>query len=474
MKIKKSSKNTILVILTIALCWLLFYLPESYETYFYIDYVTIWGISLLFQFAFIPLLFLKYLREKANLNSDSFKKALVVVSLIYIFTIVLFFLKEIDYEINRYIRFFNGEELSIFLQPIQYFSFLFNYLRYNFIDFLYFLISLTIYSWPYILIITFLILYLRNNINIEIFNNKFMKKFLRRIFFTPLNKGDYTNEGEVYHKKPKRSFFKRIMRGFAMTIFVIASLMIIIDWLDEEYYYDSDYSDSGGYSSACNVAGVLIWGDIVTLESDDEYLETSADDIIFAFDEINKDEGIKAVIIEIDSSGGFPVAAEEIAEAIKRSNKPTVALIREFGNSAAYWVASAADTLFASRNSELGSIGVTMSYLDYTEYNQREGIKYIDISAGKFKDTGDPDKPLSEEERELLLRDTNIIHDNFIKAVAENRNMDIEKVRELADGSTMLGQMALNNGLIDRIGTIYDTREYLEELIGEEIDICWY
>ena len=115
-----------------------------------------------------------------------------------------------------------------------------------------------------------------------------------------------------------------------------------------------------------------------------------------------------------------------------------------------------------------------MSYLDYTEYNQREGIKYIDISAGKFKDTGDPDKPLSEEERELLLRDTNIIHDNFIKAVAENRNMDIEKVRELADGSTMLGQMALDNGLIDRIGTIYDTREYLEELIGEEIDICWY
>ncbi len=62
--------------------------------------------------------------------------------------------------------------------------------------------------------------------------------------------------------------------------------------------------------------------------------------------------------------------------------------------------------------------------------------------------------------------------ENIIKAVAENRNLDIEKVRQLADGSTMLGQMALENNLIDKIGGRYEVKEYLREKLGGEIKIC--
>lgn len=440
MKINKPSKNTILISLVIALCWLLFFLPESIETYFYIDYIFVWFISLIFQFLFIPTLFIVFLRKQSNLRADAYKKALVIIPLIYILTIIVLFFREIFYEINWYIGVYNEGDLSIFLNPLKYLSFLFEYFRYNFSEFIKFVISLTIHSWPYILIIACLKLYLNNNKNIELFNNKFMKKFLKKIFFTPLNKEDYPSEEELSYKKPKRSLFKRTIRALVMTIFVIASLMIIIDWLDDDYYYDDYYyssSERGSYE--CNVAGISIWGNIVTFESDSEYIETSSDDIIYAFDEINRDNRVKAVLIEIDSTSGYPVAAEEMVEAIKRFDKPVIALIREYGNSAAYWVASASDTIFASKSSELGSIGVTMSYLDYSEQNESEGIKYIDISAGKFKNTGDPDKALSQEEIELLQRDTDIIHENFIEAVAENRNMDIEKVRELADGSTMLG-----------------------------------
>ena len=55
----------------------------------------------------------------------------------------------------------------------------------------------------------------------------------------------------------------------------------------------------------------------------------------------------------------------------------------------------------------------------------------------------------------------------------ENRGLDIEKVRKLADGSTMLGEMALQNGLIDQIGAMPEVKEYLKEKIGEDIEVCW-
>jgi len=85
----------------------------------------------------------------------------------------------------------------------------------------------------------------------------------------------------------------------------------------------------------------------------------------------------------------------------------------------------------------------------------------------------DPEKPLTFEERQLLERDLQITLDVFIKTVSENRNLDIDKVRALADGSSMLGAMALANGLIDRIGGFYEVEDYLTELIGEEPEICW-
>ena len=71
------------------------------------------------------------------------------------------------------------------------------------------------------------------------------------------------------------------------------------------------------------------------------------------------------------------------------------------------------------------------------------------------------------------MRDIEIIHQNFIKAVAENRNLDINKVKAMADGSSMLGEMALQNGLIDKIGGESEVKEYLKEKIGDEVEICW-
>ena len=71
------------------------------------------------------------------------------------------------------------------------------------------------------------------------------------------------------------------------------------------------------------------------------------------------------------------------------------------------------------------------------------------------------------------MRDINKLIEYFIEVVAENRSIDIKKVRELADGSSIMGEMALENGLIDRIGGLYEVEEYIGESIGEEVNVCW-
>lgn len=231
----------------------------------------------------------------------------------------------------------------------------------------------------------------------------------------------------------------------------------------------------------CNVQSIKLLGNLLTYvaidnsEADSAYSssQNSADYIVATINEAEKNDEIKAIILEVDSYGGMPTAGEEIANALAAAQKPTVALIRQAGTSAAYLAASGADLIFASKYSDIGGIGVTFSYLDYAEKNKKEGLTYNQLSVGKFKDAGDPDKPLTQEERDLITRDLNITYDDFIKDVAQNRKLPIEKVRQLADGSTMMGQMAMENKLIDRLGSIPDIKDYLKEKIGQDIEICW-
>ena len=160
--------------------------------------------------------------------------------------------------------------------------------------------------------------------------------------------------------------------------------------------------------------------------------------------------------------------------ALKRFTKPSVVYIRGAGVSGAYWAATGADYIFATKNSDVGSIGVTMSYVENSEQNKDAGLKYVSLSSGEFKEAGDPNKELTEEERALFERDIDIVYNNFIDAVSENRGLPREDVKEIADGSSVMGQTAQELGLVDKIGTFYDVQEYVENLIGEEANVCWY
>ncbi len=198
------------------------------------------------------------------------------------------------------------------------------------------------------------------------------------------------------------------------------------------------------------------------------------DFVIDSIKEAENRDDIKAIVLDINSPGGAPVASEEIGRLIKESSKPTVAWIREIGTSAAYWIASGADHVVANRMSITGSIGVIGSYLEFSDFLERYNITYQRVVSGEHKDIGSPFKKLSSSDKELLQDKINKIHDFFVKEVAENRRLEEEKVKELATGIIYLGSEALSLGLVDELGGEQEVKAYLEKKLGEKVIFANY
>jgi len=224
---------------------------------------------------------------------------------------------------------------------------------------------------------------------------------------------------------------------------------------------------------------VPIVGDITTLppttEEGSGATETNIDDVVTRIRQAESESAIKGMLVRIDSGGGYPVASEIVANTLKKSSLPSVGLIREMGASGAYLIATGADVIIASPFSDIGSIGVTMSYIGNWKQNADNGLDYVSLKSAEFKDYTNPDKPLTEAERKLIERDLKIYHEQFVKEVSENRNMPIEEVAKLADGSSMAGVLALEARLIDSLGDQETAREWLAKelkMSAEEVVFC--
>ena len=266
--------------------------------------------------------------------------------------------------------------------------------------------------------------------------------------------------------------------GLGVIVVFGVGLRIYGSWHDEWRGYNASTMISDGY---CNIAVIPIAGDIIPYagayldENGNEPTSVNPDDTLATLRWAENDSNVLGVLARIDSGGGSPVASEIIANGFKNSPLPVVALIREIGTSGAYLLATGAKTIIASPFSDVGSIGVTMSYLENSAQNIREGLEYVSLASAQFKDYGSPDKPLTAIERNLIERDLKIWHDQFVKEVAENRNMPLEQVAKLADGSSMAGTLALENNLIDTLGDQETAREWFAEYLEitpEEIIFC--
>ena len=212
-----------------------------------------------------------------------------------------------------------------------------------------------------------------------------------------------------------------------------------------------------------NTALIPVKGKITTGNADMFSPDTvSSQKIVDWIKEAEEDDAIKAIVIEIDSPGGSPVASYEIADAIKKATKPTIALIRESGASGGFWAATAADVIFANPMSITGSIGVIGSYVEFAGLIEKHNMTYRRFVAGDHKDAINPLKKLTPEEAKLFQEKIDKLHDYFITAVAENRKLPKKQVEKDADGFIMLGAEAKEKGYIDLLGGRDEVKEYLK------------
>lgn len=185
---------------------------------------------------------------------------------------------------------------------------------------------------------------------------------------------------------------------------------------------------------------------------------TSSRSIVEQLVRARRSDNVKAVLLRIDSPGGTPAAAQEVYREINRtkSRKPVVASIGDVGASGAYYIASAANAIYASPDSDVGSIGVILQIPNIEGLDEKIGVRWYVFTQGEFKDIGSPLRPPTPQEQEILMGQMKVAYDHFISDVAKARSLDESRVRELATGLTWPGTQAQEIGLVDNIGNYRD------------------
>lgn len=174
--------------------------------------------------------------------------------------------------------------------------------------------------------------------------------------------------------------------------------------------------------------------------------------------DFGKDDKVKSVVLRIDSPGGVVGPSQEIWSAVKRlkTKKPVIVSMGSVAASGGYYIAVPASLIYANPGTITGSIGVLMKFSNLEGLMGKVGLKSFTLKTGKYKDVGSTARKMSDDEKAMLQSVIENTHSQFVKAVAEGRNLPQEKVREIADGRIFSGEQALEHKLIDRLGTMQD------------------
>lgn len=183
-----------------------------------------------------------------------------------------------------------------------------------------------------------------------------------------------------------------------------------------------------------------------------------AEEIIKDLKAAGEDNDCAAVVMRINSPGGSAAASQEIAaEVLKlKRKKPVIISMGDVAASGGYYIAAVADSIVANPATITGSIGVITDFPNLEGLFRKLGINLETVKSGPYKDLGNPARSLTDEEREMVQKQILMVYDQFVKTVAEGRDLPEAEVRKLADGRIYIGEEALKHKLIDQLGTFQD------------------
>jgi protease IV len=168
---------------------------------------------------------------------------------------------------------------------------------------------------------------------------------------------------------------------------------------------------------------------------------------------------VRAVVIRINSPGGVVAPTQEVHDALVRlrqAGKPVVASMGAVAASGGYYIATAADEIYANPGTLTGSIGVIMQMANLEMLMKRVGVEWVVVKAGQYKDLGNPGRPMTAEERRVLQALLEDVHGQFINAVAAGRNLEPDEVARFADGRIFSGTQAMSLNMVDSLGSLED------------------
>lgn len=254
--------------------------------------------------------------------------------------------------------------------------------------------------------------------------------------------------------------------GIFFKFLTFAYILVFIVYLtpDSNKLSAEMHSKGGDHTALVRMQGIIM---------EDEM--ASADNLVTALRAAFESKHSKAVLLAVNSPGGSPVQAGYVYDEIMRlrakyPDKKVYAVISDLGASAAYYIASSADQVYADKASLVGSIGVISASFGFTGAMEKLGIDRRVMTAGENKAFLDPYQPLKEEERVFWEKSLAIIHAQFIDQVRKGRGKRLKEDEKIFSGFIWTGEEALQKGLIDGLGSAgYVARE----IIGAE-DIVDY
>lgn len=254
---------------------------------------------------------------------------------------------------------------------------------------------------------------------------------------------------------------------------VIAGAMTSVKKANDDQFgsYERKFI-SGNKTSENTILVVPVNGVIVAGENPSPFASSmaSASKICQYLKMAQKDNSVKAIIIQINSPGGEVVASDQIHHAImqvRKSGKPVVAVIGTMGASGGYYIACASDKIIAHRLSITGSIGVIIQNFKYYELLKKIGVKSDTYTSCKYKDILSGARPEKIGERAIIQAHIDKVYKAFIKIVADGRpQLSYKKLENsiITDGRIFLGSEALKLKLIDKLGFFDDAVETAAKL----------
>lgn len=202
------------------------------------------------------------------------------------------------------------------------------------------------------------------------------------------------------------------------------------------------------------VARINIFGAVSQYAS---WWGTSTETIGREFDSLIADQSVGAIVLNIDSPGGSVYGVRMLADKIfaARGIKPVYAIANSLAASALYWIGSAAEQFYVVPGGEVGSIGVLALHVDWSKYNEELGVKPTYVFAGKYKVEGNPDEPLSDEARGAIQESVNQYYEDFVAAVARNREVKVADVKKaFGEGRCLKDEFAVKANMVDKVATL--------------------